>query len=202
MPGSFVEDFTLSGKAGRDGTSWMFQPNWMGQRLIPQAFTSALSAPSVEDAIFNNTTIAIDEPGGTMGATVKGGVLMAASFKVKSGWIGVPTADGSLFYTRIKYVVPDDQVTFDLTFELEDTLGLVAAERAKMNAGTVRLIELVTAGSSANKNLKISLAALWTKFDPYGDEGGDVMVKASGKALISGSNYFAIAVKNGLATLA
>lgn len=203
MPGAFVEDFELSGEAGPDGGAWMISANWVGQRKVLQAFTGALSAPSVEEAIFNKTKIYIDATAGTIGTNLQSNVLVKASIKVKTGWVAVPTADGTLYYTAVKYVVPDDQVTFDLTFELEDVEGTVIAERAFYVSKAIRLIRLDCPGSTADLNLQINMAVRYSEFSAYENTNGNTTVTVRGYALISStdSEYFTIAVKNGVAAL-
>lgn len=203
MPGSYVEDFELSGEAGPDGTAWMISANWFGQAKTLQAFTGALSAPTVEEAIFNKTKLYVDATGGTIGTTLKSNVLVKANIKVKTGIMAVPTADGVLFFTAVKSVVPDDQVRFELTYELEDVAGLVIAERAFYVSKVARLIRLDCPGSSADKNLQVNMAVQYDEFSTYENTNGNVTVTVKGYALISpaDSAYFAILVKNGISAL-
>jgi hypothetical protein len=203
LPGAFVEDFELSGEAGPDGTAWMIAANWVGQRKTLQTFTAALTAPTVEEAIFSKTKIYLDPSAGTIGQTLKSNVLVKASIKVKTGWVAVPTADGTLYFTAVKYVIPDDQVTFDLTFELEDVAGVVIAERAFYVSKAIRLIRLTCPGSTAALNLEIDIAARYSEFSTYENTNGNVTVTVTGYGLIStvDSKYFTATVKNNVAAL-
>jgi len=198
---AYVEEFTLSGK---NEEAWKMSASWRGQQMATLAnFTAALSAPAVNEVMFANTLLYIDEPGGTIGTTQKLGVLMGASIKVKTGIAYVPVGDGGLFYTAVKYTRPE--VTYTLTLELEQDTGVstVAAERAKFEAGTGRLIRLKNT-DAATRILQIDLSGKYTKIGGYDKQGdGNTTVTFEGRCDYSATDalFFTIALTNKLATL-
>lgn len=178
----FVESFEFSGKFGE---AWMMQSNWLGRQLSASTFTGSLSAPTVEEALFQKTTLAIDATGGTVGSTTKAGVLMSANFKVTTGLVVVPVTNGQLYFYAHKWTQP--KITFSITMELEDTVGLVAAERAFYEANTVRLFQLSCAGSSS-RNFKIQWAGKYDKISDYQNDNGNTSVTFDGHAVASSSD--------------
>ncbi len=201
MAYAYVEEFTFTGKAGE---AWEMEASWRGQQLATlAAFTTALTAPTVVDALFANTSLYIDATGGTIGTTQKSGVLMASEIKVKTGIVYVPVGDGNLYYTAIKYTRPE--ITFSLTLELEQDTGTstVAAERAIYEAGTARLLRWSIAGVSS-RSMVIDLAAKYTKVNGYENTNeGNTTVTLEGKADYSSTDalYMSIALTNKVASL-
>ncbi len=198
---AYVEEFTLSGKAGE---AWMMEALWRGQQMATlSAFTAALTAPAVNEAMFANTLLYIDEPGGTIGTTQKTGVLMGFELKVKTGISYVPVGDGNLYYSAIKYTRPE--VTYSLTLELEQDTGVstVAAERAKYEAKTGRLIR-VKCNESGPRILQIDLSGKYTKVGKYEKNGeGNTVVTFEGRADYSSTDalFMSIALTNMVAAL-
>lgn len=203
MEYAFVESFTMEGAAGTEPGAWMGSALYKGRQKAVQSLTGSLSAPSVEEMLFAKTKLYIDDSGGTIGSTQKSAVLIKAKIDVKTGWTPIWTADGNKYFQTIKYVVPMDQVKFALTFELENTAGVVAAERAKYVAGSLRLIQLLCDGSTSDYQMKINIVGRWEKFATWTNTNGNISVEASGYGLYSSTDteYFTIAIKNGVATL-
>ena len=182
MEYSYVESFEFSGKFGE---AWMMQSNWQGRQLSASTFTAALTVPSVEEALFQKTTLYIDATGGTIGTTAKAGVLMSSSFKVKTGLVPVPVANGQLYFHATKWTQPE--ITFSITMELEDTVGLVAAERAFYEANTVRLFRLKCLGSGS-KSFQIDFAGKYDKISDYNNDNGNTSVTFDGHAVASSTD--------------
>ena len=86
------------------------QSNWLGRQMTQTSMTGALSAPTVNEALFNHCLLYIDASGGTLGSTQKSGVLTAANIKVKTGLMQVPVGDGALYAVSHKWTKPD--ITF------------------------------------------------------------------------------------------
>ena len=178
----YVESFEFSGKFGE---AWMMQSNWQGRQLSASTFTAALTVPTVEEALFQKTTLYIDATGGTIGTTAKAGVLMSSSFKVKTGLVPVPVANGQLYFYATKWTQPE--ITFSITMELEDTVGLVAAERAIYEANTVRLFRLKCLGSGS-KSFQIDFAGKYDKISDYNNDNGNTSVTFDGHAVASSAD--------------
>lgn len=182
MEYSFVEEFEFSGKYGE---AWMMQSNWLGRQLTQTSFTAALSVPTVEEVLFNKTQLYLDASGGTIGTTLKAGVLVEANVKVKTGLIVVPVANGQLYFQAYKWTQPE--ITFSLTVELEDTVGLVASERAIYAAGGTRLIRLKSLGGGS-KSFQIDMAAKYDAIGNYDNNDGNTTVTLEGHAVASAAD--------------
>ena len=195
MPYAYVEEWTLSGKAGEE---WQIGANWVGQRLVTGTPTSLSTLATLEIALFSKTKLYIDAS--TVHTTQKTGVLMGAELKYSSGIMYVPVGDGSLYYTAVKYGQP--KFTYSLTVELEDS-SVVNAERTAYEANTLRLISLDCAGSSSNKNLRVDWAGKYTTFGDYTNQDGNTVVTIDGEAEYDATStlFLSIVLDNGSATL-
>jgi hypothetical protein len=177
MEYAFVSDFTLTGKGGE---AVMMSANWIGRQVALNAFTGALSIPTVEEIMFSKGTLAIDSVSSAYGATTKSSTFLEMNFNYKSGWTPVWTADGGtgLLYNFIKCVKPE--ITLDITFEHEASSQ---AEKVFWRAGTARLVQVKFVGSVLNgttyenKTLILNLPGKWTKFSKLGEQdGNDIIV--------------------------
>lgn len=196
MEYAFVEDFEFSGTFGE---AWKMQSNWVGRQLSSSTFTGSLSVPTVEEVLFNRTALYIDASGGTLGSTAKAGVLMSANVKVKTGLIIVPVANGQLYFQTYKWTQPE--ITFSLTVELEDSVGLVAAERAIYEANGTRLIRLRS--TNGTKIFTIDFAAKYDKIGNYENSDGNTTVTLEGHAVASSADSlsFTVTVVNSLSAV-
>jgi hypothetical protein len=194
MAHAFVEELTFSGAAGE---AWKMSATWRGFGKTVNALTSPLSVIPVEEALFSKTKLYIDDA--VIGTTQVEGALTSASITIKTGLQPVWTADGATgFYTH-KFVRPE--ITWSLSFELENVGGIVAQERAAWVAGTARLIRLDCPGSSAAKYLLIDLLGLYSAFSTYNNQDGNTVVEASGACVYDAalSEYCTVTVINGTA---
>lgn len=197
MEYAFVEEFGLSG-TGKE--AWKLSSTWVGRQKSTTTLTAGLSLTTQEEAFFNKTQLYIDATGGTVGTTAKAGVLTAATFNVKTGVVPLWTADGQLYFYGHKFVQPE--VTFTLTFELENNSGILAAQRAAWVAKTLQLFSLKCTGSSTSI-IQLKWAGKYTGFGEYNNADGNTVVEASGRALYSSTDslYTTIVVTNSLATV-
>ncbi len=196
MEYSFVEDFEFSGAFGG---AWTMQSNWLGRQMTQTSFTGALTAPTVNDALFNHCLLYIDASGGTIGTTQKTGVLTAASVKVKTGLMQVPVGDGALYAVSHKWTKPD--ITFSITMELEDG-SIVATERGIYRANGTRLLRLKTS-PSASLQFQIDMAAKYDSISDYENSDGNTTVTFEGHGVASSTDSLALTftVINGVAAL-
>lgn len=191
---AFVEDFEFSGAFGE---AWTMQSNWLARQMSQTSFTSSLTAPTVNEALFNHCLLYIDASGGTLGSTQKTGVLTAASVKVKTGLMQVPVGDGALYSVAHKWTKPD--ITFSITMELEDS-SIVATERGIYRANGTRLIRLKTS-PSASLQFQIDMAAKYDSISDYQNSDGNTTVTFEGHGVASSTDSLALTftVINGVA---
>jgi hypothetical protein len=179
MEYSFVTDFQLTGKGGE---ALMMSANWVGRQVALNAFTGALSIPTVEEVLFSNGVLAIDAVTSAYGASVKSSTFLDMSFNYKSGWTPVWTGDGGtgLMFNFIKCVKPE--ITLDITFEHDATS---MAEKVYWRANTARLIQVKFEGTALTgttyhyKSIIINLAGKWSKFSKLGEQDGNDIISAT-----------------------
>lgn len=181
MEYGFVEKITLEGKAGE---ALMMSADWKGRQVTVSAFTTTATLPSVEEILFSKGKLYIDAVDGTIGDTQKSSTLLDMSLELITGLVPVWTADGALYFTFAKQVMPE--VVLALTFEHD---GVSTAEKVNWRTQTPRLIRLpfegtalTTAGNYTSKSLVIDLAGKWEKFDALGDQDGNDVIKATFRA--------------------
>lgn len=200
---AYVTDFEISGKAGE---AVMMSANFEGQTVVLQAFTGAVAVPSVEEILTSKGKVYSDAAGGTIGTTQIANEILAFSYKVKSGFVGVSTADGNLGFTFVKGTRPE--ATLDLTFEHS-----TKAQAAKVlwRAGTAAQLRLKFEGTAfavagavyTYKTLQIDLVGKYEKVSALADQDGDDIVNASFRAGYNSttSTYSTVTVVNALTSL-
>ena len=183
MEYAFVKDMTFSGVPGE---AWKISANWTGRQASTTTFTASTDAPipTVEYALFSKTKLYIDETTDTIGTTLKSNTLLGAELKLTTGFQEVPAADGELYFSFIKQVMPEAILT--ITFEHD---GTATAEKAKWRAGTARQIRLnclgtalTSAGAHTYKTFRINLAGKWEKFEKIDEQDGNDIIKATFRA--------------------
>ncbi len=173
----FVTEFVLSGRV--DEAVMLESATWMG-RQVADASLEDLTPAAVEEILFNQGNLYIDDSGGSAGGTEKAGALMGFRLRVMTGWRAVRAANGELYFEDLKNV--GGTAELELTLEHETT---AAAERAAMRAGSTRLVRLQFDGSAiangsafTGKALRIDLEGKWLpeSFRTLSDEDGDNIV--------------------------
>lgn len=198
-----VTDFTLTGD---ERQSWMVGANITGRQVALQAFTAAITIPTVEEMLFQKTRLYIDAIDGSWGGTVKSNTLLAAQLSVKTGMTAKYTADGNLYFSFIQTLAPE--VRLRLTFE-HDTVS--AAQKVLWRAETAALIRLDISGSTlatpgtlySTKKCLIDLAGKWESFKKIGDRNGNDVMEGEFVARYdsTGSKFGTITVVNTLSAL-
>lgn len=193
---AFVEDFEFSGAFGE---AWTMQSNWLARQMTQASFTSSLTAPTVNEALFNHCLLYIDASGGTIGTTQKTGVLTAANVKVKTGLMQVPVGDGALYSVAHKWTQPE--ITFSITLELEDG-SIVATERGIYRSNGTRLIRLKTS-PSASLQFQIDIAGKYDSVSDYENSDGNTTVTLEGHGVASSTDSLSLTFTmiNGVAAL-
>lgn len=196
MEYSFVEDFEFSGAFGE---AWQMSSNWVGRQMTGTTFTGSLTAPTVNDCLFNHTLLYIDASGGTLGTTQKTGVLTAASISVTTGLMQVPVGDGQLYAIAHKWTQPE--ITFSLTLELEDA-SIVATERGIYRSNGTRLFRLKAAPSAALQ-FQVDWAGKYDSVGDYENSDGNTTVTLEGHGVASSTDSLALTftIINGVAAL-
>lgn len=199
MEYSFVESFKLSGNS--DDGRWMLSSNWRGRQRTVTTLTAALSAPSVEDCLFEKTALYIDATGGTIGTTQLSGVLRSAEISVETGNRTVRTAEGNQYYYAVKPHAANPVITYSLQFELESG-SVVADERAIYESQAYRLFRLTCSGSSS-RSMRISFAGRYTAVGDFTNADGNTVITLEGKAAYSSADslFFDIRVINSVSAL-
>lgn len=174
MEYSFVKSFTLSGKSGE---AVMLSADWVGRQISTCTKTMNKTAPVVEEILFGNSTLAIDDVGGPIGGTPVTATLKGFEFGGSTGMIENFTGD-EVFFTNIKNVKPE--LTLKITFEHNAS---AVAEKAAADVETPRAIRLMFEGSAltsaytySKKTLIIDMAGKWLSFEKIDEEDGNDVV--------------------------
>lgn len=178
---AYCSEFTLSGKPN-EAVMMSGTLNMRSASTIA-AFSSSAAIPTVEEILFNKGKLYIDAVNGTLGGTTAIATFAGFDLSVKTGFQGIFTADGQLYFTFVKQTKP--VITLDLTWEMDSVLA--SAERAAWLAGTPRKIRMDFAGSAltttgtlfGTKLLRLDLAGKYSKFSELKDDNGDDLITAS-----------------------
>jgi len=167
---------------------------------------TGLTLPTLEVMNFSKSKLYLDVIGGTVGTTIKSNTLLGFDMIIKTGWMGVPSGDGTSSFGFIKCADPG--VTLDITFEHN---GTARAEKAFYRALTARLLRLkvegtalATAGTTYSyKTFIADLAGKWTKFSVLGEQNGNDIVTGTftSKYDPTAAAFATFIVVNALATL-
>ncbi len=170
MTYGFCRSFTLAGRAGE---ALMMSAEMVGRQVATTTFTAAPSLPTVEEVLVSKGKVYID--GTTMGTTQVTSTILGVNLAVNTGQREVFTADGNLYFTFTKSVMPE--VVLDLTMEHN---GTAVTEIAAWRAGTARAIRmlfegsgLTTAGTFTNYTVRASMWGKWENFSKIGEQDGN-----------------------------
>ena len=174
-----VTDFEITFEAGQPVK---ISANIMGRQVALQAFTGAISVPTVETILSSKGKIYIDAIGGTIGTTQITNEILSGTIKVTTGIKAVRTADGQLYFSFIKGTRPD--IVSTVTFEHST---FAKAEKVFWRAGTPRLFRfkfegsaLTTAGTTYTyKTFIFDTAGTYEKFSALEDKDGDDTITAT-----------------------
>ncbi|MCK5644651.1 MAG: hypothetical protein KAJ19_27885, partial [Gammaproteobacteria bacterium] len=183
----FVKEFTVSAVKGE---AVQISSSWMGRQVDTQAFTGAVSAPSVTEVHASAGALYIDDAGGSFGGTpVAAGNLLEATLKVSTGRTALFTADSGQLYFQQSYFNIDD---FEATLELKwvhDTAAI--AEKAKWRADAERLVRVEFTGETygtpgsgtlftgGKSGIQIDFPGAYDEFSAIEHEDGKSIITAS-----------------------
>ena len=190
----FVKSITLSGSAG---AALMMSAEVVGRQVEPGTFTSAVAIPTVEEILFSKGTLSLDTTATYPATTAVSNTLLAMDLNITTGWTQVYAADGQLYFSFIKPVMPE--VVLTVTFE-HNTSSV--AEKAFWRAGTARSLSVSFAGSTG-KTFVASMVGKWESFDKLGEQDGNDIVRGTFRARYNSTAaaMFRAVVQNGLASL-
>jgi len=196
----YIEDFELSGKVNE---AVMVASNWRGRQVTDSDFSATITAPTVEEILFNKGKLYLHAS--TFGSGQITGSWLAMSLKVKSGFQAVYSGDGSIYFTTVKQVAP--VVTGSLTLE-HDANG--EAELTAARNRTTRYMRMTfegaaetTAGSGSAwsyKTLQVDLGIRYTSVPDVGEQNEDDVVTLPFE-LVSVTNGGVFTVVNEVAAL-
>lgn len=168
----FVPSFTVRGEPD---AAVMMAGMFRGRQRTATTFTEALTAPSVDEAVFNMSQLYLDAAGGTMGNTAITCALMGFNIQVNTGLMPEQAGNGSMLFCDLS--APAWEIQTDVVFRhltAEDT------EEANWLAETARLLEikltgpaLASAGTTYTyKTARFQFPGKWTKFAVLSDRNG------------------------------
>jgi len=162
----FVESFELTGSVDE---ALMVTATWRGRQVTQGiTFTAALTLPAIEEILFNEGKLYIDDSEGTIGTTQVSSSFKEFSLKVTTGWAAKTTGDGELYFTFHEMTRP--AITLDITAEHTSDWDS-AGEKAKWAAESWRLVRLQFDGTSS-RQLTLDVAGKWDKFNAIEDGDG------------------------------
>jgi hypothetical protein len=174
----FATDFTLTGD---EGEAWTMAANIVGRQVAVTTFTATAPLPTVEEMLFQKTKLYIDAATGSWGGTIKSNTLLSAQFTYKSGNKPVFAADGNLYFSAHKSVMPE--IRLRLTFE-HDTIG--AAQKVLWRSQTSQKFRLLIQGNAFTsagttysvKTCIIDIVGKYEKFNKIGERNGNDIIEA------------------------
>lgn len=181
MEYAFVKSWSISGKAKE---AVKVSAEWGGRQVGLNAFTAALSIPTVEEMLFQKMKLYIDGTGTHPATTQKTNTLLSWSLTCTTGWKENFTGDGNLYFSNIRFDKNAFELLLKLTFEHN---GSAAAEKVAWRAGTSRSIKLLCEGSTlgtagttySKKSFIANTLGKWETFEKLDEQDGNDIVSAT-----------------------
>ncbi len=199
MQYSFVTDFSMSGAVNQ---ALMFSANWQGRQKTTTTFTGALTAPVVEEVLFNKGKLYYDTA--TIGSTAQTGSWLGFNLEYTSGWKAITTGDGNLYFTLPIFKGAD--ITGDIT--LEDST-LATTIKGHQAAGTTGLLRFLfegsttgTGGTYQKKTLRVDMAVKWLSTPATESQDDDDIITFPFRCVRTTANYCTFLVVNSLSAIA
>jgi hypothetical protein len=173
----FATDFTLTGD---EGEAWMMSANAIGRQVAVSTFSATAPLPTVQEMLFQKTKLYIDAATAAWGTTIKSNTLLSAQLTYKTGNKAIFTADGNLYFSAHKSVMPE--IRLRLTYE-HDTIG--AAQKVLARAQTAQKIRLKTEGNAFTSagtaysvaTMLIDVVGKYEKFNKIGERNGNDIIE-------------------------
>ena len=198
-----AEELAFEGKAGE---ALMMGATIRGQQPANTTKTASLSVPSVEDVLFSKGKLYIDAVGGTMGTTQVTNSWLSMSMTIDTGRRAVWTADGNLYFSFDKQVMPE--IVTEVTFE-HDSFAVAAKTDARAQEARQLRMEwegtaFTTAGTAYTyKTFRMDQVAKVESFTAIEDEDGNDIITATFRARYNdtAAKFFEALVVNTLSDL-
>jgi hypothetical protein len=173
----FVTDFTLTGD---EGEAWMMSANVIGRQVAVSTFSATAPIPTVEEMLFQKTKLYIDAATASWGGTIKSNTLLSAQFTYKTGNKAIFAADGNLYFSSHKTVMPE--IRLRLAFE-HDAIGI--AQKVLGRAQTAQKFRLLIQGSAfasagttySVKTCMIDIVGKYEKWNKIGERNGNDIIE-------------------------
>lgn len=131
--------------AGASEGAWTVKPTIIGQPKGTTTFTGSLSIPSVNDIIFGNTKLYIDDVGDGYGTTQLTGTFLGFSLEISDILRPVWTGDGNGAYYNLVKLNSGYKSTLTVTIEHDAN---AVAEYANFRDGTARAVQIINEGAA------------------------------------------------------
>lgn len=198
MEYGFVTEWSLSGAANQ---ALMFTANWQGRQKTSTTFTGALTAPAVEEILFNKGKLYYDSA--TLGDTVQTGAWLGFNLNYMSGWKAIFTGDGALYFTLPVFKGAD--ITGDITIEDSTLATTIKGHQAAGTVGLMRwLFEGTTTGTGGTfqkKTLRIDMAVKWLSIPETDSQDDDDILTIPFRCVRTTANYCTILAVNSKAEI-
>jgi hypothetical protein len=174
-----------------------------GRQMTACTFTTSLSFPTVEPALFNKGKLYIDSAWASIGNTQKSATLVDFTLRIDTGLAPLKAADGTLYFSIVAEKVRG--VELDMTIHWNDTVA--TTERAAWAAQTKRALRLEFEGTTIEnsdvKKLTFDLWGAYTDWETIADKDGAsvVAVKFASIGDVTNNHEFSVAVVNGASTV-
>lgn len=162
--------------------AWKMKATLRGWPGGPSSFKGGLSIPSVEEIVFGNTSLYIDDVGTGYGNTQVTESFLSFELTVDRLFKAVWTGDGANKNFTLVKVNSKYAVTLKLTLEHD---SVAVAERANRRAGTARAIRIIatgddftTAGSSYSaKTVIMDIPGTYSENEALDEDDGNMVIE-------------------------
>jgi hypothetical protein len=174
----FFESLKISGGI-KNALKW--SGKMIGRQVQPNAFTGALSIPTVEDVMVNTGKVYLNAAATYPATTQVSNTIKGFELNIKTGWRADYTTDGNLYFSRIVFDKDLYEIMLNVTFVHNATAIAQKANRLTQAAQAIKLLfegsALTTAGTTYSKKSFIAnLLGKWESFSEIGKQDGNSIV--------------------------
>lgn len=168
---------------GVHGSTAKMSATLLGRSVTTNAFTAALSVPTIEDAITSKGKVYLDATSGSYGGTQVANQILAFELNYEFLWVPKWTMDGNLFFTLPVYA--GHKITGKITFEHDTAVSGASGAKLDFRNQTARLLRIdligsavTTAGTTySTRHAIFDLPIKYTKAPVISDlNGNDIVV--------------------------
>lgn len=199
MEYAFVPNWSLKGASNQ---ALMFSANWRGRQKTSTNFTGALTAPAVEEILFNKGKMYYDSV--SVGDTQVTGEWLGFSLNYDAGWKPITTGDGQLYMTLPIFKAP--AITGDITIEDATLAATIRTAQAARTTGLLRWLftgsTTGTGGTYQTKIARVDLAVKWINTPATDSQDDDDVITFPFRVVRTTAVYFTILIVNSLSAIA